>query len=1221
MPDQDSTTPASSGTTSTHQHTHSPEYLNKVKKALLAARDGDVQTLREYLGTEEQWKTEQYLNDDEYRSSSSELLSPNVRDSRWRTLLMYACGFGQAEVVHFLLKNPFIQINARDDSNLTALHHCCRKNSKMRAAVKHDNAQAELVTALLQFGAMINAADSHGVTPLMVSVDVGDRNIAQKLINFVQSQELDEKSFLENKDYESHNAMGYAEYRNDMKMGTILYHAGLDVPQTPWGQELCDFIDERDGGYSVSEGEEVEDAEEEEYEIEEYEVPGSPRFGEDGEEDEEGINLSDMVPCEPDFDEEDEVFEDNDGLALDADGNVPKIPSLGGGSTSGGKKATSKKKAGTTTSSGAKKTAGTTKKTKALPKKKSGAKALTSTTGEDGLNANDEDDPEGKGPAEPKSTKTVKKKIVKKVAPKKKAPKSGSSLKSSNGSLAAEDDKSSTDVDEATAVAKKTKIKPKGEKPSVPKSKSKAAAAKTSKGKTAARHSRKSLRDHDDFGDDIEISAEDNSKEALVEKLKQALLSNNFEKIEQALTHAKAAAEQEIEIESDPVYVECQEKLKELRELHAAIDEACHACDDFEHDTGAGSSAENLKSLFQKFEQVVRKAENLKAFDLVQQATGGGTTTSPSSSQGGTANAMKHVKEVYDQAKARMAKRAKLEELCAQAKVQELQQEVEKLEKEDPDKREFLDKIDAFQNKQKAESMLNLVLQTKPLNIEKLKSAIAGLKLCGGDVSQAEQLLKVEEPKQLALDALEEKLHAATVSFDEVTKAFTGCKKLNILMDEPRKVMEKANLWIEKEKEKQKLLEEVKLVMDKTKDFEKIDDLEQDGEKLKQWEKECQQTFKFARLAGVLEADLASLEIRKKKLHNHVEDLKGSIRVFVRVRPFNEREADLGDHNAVAKIDSQTLSVEEHPNNPDGPKKEFMFDAAHFPGSQAQIFEDTKDLVQSAFDGYNVTIFAYGQTGAGKTYTMTGKKGDEGVVPRSCVEVFDIVERDKERFTFTISLHMIELYCAKFTDLLAKSVQAGNQASVKTPEIKVRREKDGSVQVENAVERQVESAKQMEKAIEEGFDLRSVAATAMNSESSRSHLITIVKLTSINKQTKAKTVGKLLMCDLAGCERIAKSEVTGQAQKEAIEINKSLTALGDVIEALTSQPAGKKFNPSLVPYRNHSLTQLMQDSLGGSSKTLMFMNCSPASSNVDETMNSLKYAERAKKVTNTVKKK
>merc|ERR1712113_1217488 len=132
----------------------------------------------------------------------------------------------------------------------------------------------------------------------------------------------------------------------------------------------------------------------------------------------------------------------------------------------------------------------------------------------------------------------------------------------------------------------------------------------------------------------------------------------------------------------------------------------------------------------------------------------------------------------------------------------------------------------------------------------------------------------------------------------------------------------------------------------------------------------------------------------------------------------------------------------------------------------------------------------------------------------------------------------------------------------------------------------------------------------MNAESARSHLIFCVKTVSINKETKEKLVGKILIVDLAGSERLSKSQVTGDGAKEAIEINKSLTALGDVIEALTK-------NSKMIPYRNHKLTQLMQDSLGGTAKTLMFVNCSPASNNEDETVMSLKYAQRAKKITNT----
>merc|ERR1719197_1733723 len=143
-----------------------------------------------------------------------------------------------------------------------------------------------------------------------------------------------------------------------------------------------------------------------------------------------------------------------------------------------------------------------------------------------------------------------------------------------------------------------------------------------------------------------------------------------------------------------------------------------------------------------------------------------------------------------------------------------------------------------------------------------------------------------------------------------------------------------------------------------------------------------------------------------------------------------------------------------------------------------------------------------------------------------------------------------------------------------------------------------------------GMGMRTVAATAMNSESSRSHSLFMIRIVSVNRETHDQLQGKILMCDLAGSERLKKSEVTGDMQKEAIEINKSLTALGDVIEALT------KGGKTQVPYRNHQLTQVMQDSLGGTAKTLMFVNCSPAESNVDETMMSLKYATRAKTITN-----
>eukprot|EP00392_Amoebophrya_sp_AT5.2_P011945 g12035.t1 len=750
----------------------------------------------------------------------------------------------------------------------------------------------------------------------------------------------------------------------------------------------------------------------------------------------------------------------------------------------------------------------------------------------------------------------------------------------------------------------------------------KGSAVKGTKGKVVARVSRNSLMGGGGWGganfdDDIQI--EDNSHAGLIKQLEDALQSKNLFVIEKAITHAKGSDDHDVE--DSEAFQKCVAEADALRKKQAATEAVCHACDDFEKEVHAADfdAAKNLKPAFQKLENALKKAQQAKIDEPI---------------------ALKHVNEVFDAAKGRVETREKLEKMCASADAASLKAELAKL-KAAPgnltaaDLSEFAEKLEAFANVKKAEDALKAVLAKKPIvnYIDALKAAIAGLRSCGGDVGEAEKVLKQEEPKKLALDALRDAMNAvagsARASTDSthsssaandteiasVEKALQACKKLNIVASDDIPILAEAGNWIENEKRKQQLLTGIKEFMERTKTFEKMEEIEA----LKALEQECGKMFKEAKEVGILEAELGDLEVRKKKLHNKVEDLKGSIRVFVRVRPFNKREEELGDHNATQRLDAQSLSVDG--GDATGGKKEFTFDAAHFPGTQAEIFEDTKDLVQSAFDGYNVTIFAYGQTGAGKTYTMTGRPNDEGVVPRACREVFTIVEREKERFTFTVTIHMVELYCAKFTDLLIPKSTNG----MKAPEVKVRREKDGSIQLENAAERQVQSAEGMEKAIETGFMLRGpamrqVAATAMNSESSRSHLVTIVKLTSVNKETKQKTMGKLLMCDLAGCERIAKSEVTGQAQKEAIEINKSLTALGDVIEALTKAAPGKKVNLSLVPYRNHQLTQLMQDSLGGTAKTLMFMNCSPSSSNVDETMNSLKYAERAKKVQNTIKK-
>lgn len=497
------------------------------------------------------------------------------------------------------------------------------------------------------------------------------------------------------------------------------------------------------------------------------------------------------------------------------------------------------------------------------------------------------------------------------------------------------------------------------------------------------------------------------------------------------------------------------------------------------------------------------------------------------------------------------------------------------------------DLLDAAESKEKVEAALRAAVQER--NIHDLKFAIPQAKESGIDaklISEAEEVLRLEEPKMKAREQLQE---ASThVSKAALQAAIQAAKDAGLEASE----FAKAEALLKKEEQKEKLMKEVNAALADSQqvDMKSIDALREMKDKL-------QTALKAALEAGVPEADLVPIDQRRKKLHNAVEDLKGSIRVFCRVRPLSKKETGQGDTSICEAVDQMTVKVKD---------EQFLFDAVFTPGTQDEVFEDCRDLVQSAADGYNVTMFAYGQTGAGKTFTMYGTKGNEGTAPRTIQEIFKVTQQGSDRFEYTVVGSMLELYCNAVVDLLSK----GNPSQSKA-KLNIRQEKNGNVAVEGLTEEECKNADELTNLLERGNEQRTVAATAMNSESSRSHLILIIKIISVNKETKEVLKGKMLMCDLAGSERLKRSEVTDHQQTEAIAINKSLTALGDVIEALTKGGKG------VVPYRNHKLTLLMQDSLGGTAKTLMFVNCSPASSNLDETFMSLKYAQRAKKITNT----
>ncbi|XP_010555139.1 PREDICTED: kinesin-like protein KIN-14E isoform X3 [Tarenaya hassleriana] len=382
-----------------------------------------------------------------------------------------------------------------------------------------------------------------------------------------------------------------------------------------------------------------------------------------------------------------------------------------------------------------------------------------------------------------------------------------------------------------------------------------------------------------------------------------------------------------------------------------------------------------------------------------------------------------------------------------------------------------------------------------------------------------------------------------------------------------------------------------------------LKELEELREMKEDIDRKNEQTAAILKMQGTQLAELEMLykkeQILRKRYYNTIEDMKGKIRVYCRIRPLNEKEISERERQLLASADEFTV---EH-SWKDEKKKQHIYDRVFDENaSQDDVFEDTRYLVQSAVDGYNVCIFAYGQTGSGKTFTIYGSESNPGLTPRAMDELFKILKRDNNRFTFSLKAYMVELYQDTLIDLLLPK-------GVKRLKLDIKKDSKGMVFVENVTTIPVSKLEELKDIIERGSERRHVSGTNMNEESSRSHIVLSVVLESIDLQTQSTARGKLSFVDLAGSERVKKSGSAGCQLKEAQSINKSLSALGDVISALSS---GNQH----IPYRNHKLTMLMSDSLGGNAKTLMFVNVSPAESNLEETYNSLVYASRVRSIVN-----
>jgi len=339
-----------------------------------------------------------------------------------------------------------------------------------------------------------------------------------------------------------------------------------------------------------------------------------------------------------------------------------------------------------------------------------------------------------------------------------------------------------------------------------------------------------------------------------------------------------------------------------------------------------------------------------------------------------------------------------------------------------------------------------------------------------------------------------------------------------------------------------------------------------------------------------------------------------NVRVCVRCRPLNSTEKGNGNKTTV-KIDIKrgTVGV----NNPDQskgvPPKNFTFDIAFdWDSKQLDVYNATaRDIVDSVCEGYNGTVLAYGQTGTGKTFTMEGVRDNpqlQGIIPNSFAHIFGIVKEAAGTTNFLVRVSYLEIYCEDCKDLLGKD---------QSKKLQVKESADTGVYVKDLTQVVCKNAGDMDKVMDMGNRNRSVGATKMNAQSSRSHAVFTVTIERSDMGADGKEAirqGKLNLVDLAGSERQGKTEATGARLKEATKINLSLSALGNVISALVEAKKGKH-----VPYRDSKLTRLLMDSLGGNARTVMIANFGPADYNYDETVTTLRYADRAKQIKNKPK--
>jgi len=349
----------------------------------------------------------------------------------------------------------------------------------------------------------------------------------------------------------------------------------------------------------------------------------------------------------------------------------------------------------------------------------------------------------------------------------------------------------------------------------------------------------------------------------------------------------------------------------------------------------------------------------------------------------------------------------------------------------------------------------------------------------------------------------------------------------------------------------------------------------------------------------------------------HQSNSRDSVKVISRFRPMNAREKKRRDTDEMYSFTDSSVALNmNHRKTIDAlrgghtAKSSFAYDKVFdMHSTQEKVFEATCDrMVEDLFKGINCSVLAYGQTGSGKTFTMMGEKDSPGIIPRLVQDVYSFIDEHYENDESKLN-HYAEVYVS-YVEIYLEHVK--DLVKPQNKNLRIREDSHG-IWIEGVCETRVMSEKDVMEVMERGTKNRAIASTNMNAQSSRSHSVFLMKVRQLHKDNASTKQSKLILVDLAGSEKVENTGASGQTLKEAQQINKSLSALGNVIHALTSTKTHH------IPYRDSKLTRILSDSLGGNSRTCIIVTASPAAGNIEETLSTLRFASRAKMVKNKPK--